>query len=447
MRFGTFHSLGAIAATTATLAASLAFAPVAFAETYATNVSLGSGSTVLAPVTIDQKANAEAGIAALIKVREDALKDTNVKINGKTVAERLEAMGLSQEDYLSPKRSEALENIAVQRAAVMSAAREMSHTRPNGDSCFTATFDGRSASSESIAWGVDDVESAIMLWSSEKQTLVEGKSGETGHYLMLIKPEYTAYGFSGADAYWAAEAGEADGSTKFVDVAGDCEVAVNLPSATVKDGAVLDTTSVAKGETAQIKASYDGMEIVAAGWKSGDESVFTVDDKGVATGVSVGKADLTLLTTDDTVIPFTLVSGAKEMFRLYNPYTGEHFYTASAEERDVNVGLGWNDEGLGWIAPDKGAPVFRLYNPYAPGGDHHYTMSEVERDNLVSLGWSDEGVGWYSADEDGVPLYRQYNPNAEVGTHNYTMSEFENDDLVSRGWKAEGIGWYGLLFE
>ena len=134
--------------------------------------------------------------------------------------------------------------------------------------------------------------------------------------------------------------------------------------------------------------------------------------------------------------------GSHEMYRLYNPYSGEHFYTASAYERDVLVGLGWHGEGVGWVAPAEGAPVYRLYNPYA--GDHHYTVSAFERDHLVKLGWTDEGVGWYSAGESGVPVYRQYNPYASAGTHNYTTSEHEAMALVELGWLYEGIGWYGL---
>jgi hypothetical protein len=81
------------------------------------------------------------------------------------------------------------------------------------------------------------------------------------------------------------------------------------------------------------------------------------------------------------------------MFRLYNPYTGEHFYTASEFERDAVVAAGWQYEGVGWVAPEEGVPVFRVYNPYA--GDHHYTTSVEERDHLVSVGWNDEGIGWY----------------------------------------------------
>ena len=130
------------------------------------------------------------------------------------------------------------------------------------------------------------------------------------------------------------------------------------------------------------------------------------------------------------------------MYRLYNPNSGEHFYTASEDERDHLSVIGWRYEGTGWIAPIEGAPVYRLYNPNA--GDHHYTMDLTERDYLVSVGWNDEGVGWCSAGNDGTPLWRQYNPNAVAGAHNYTTSEEERDSLVSVGWQHEGIGWYGV---
>lgn len=86
--------------------------------------------------------------------------------------------------------------------------------------------------------------------------------------------------------------------------------------------------------------------------------------------------------------------------------------------------------------------MYRLYNPYT--GDHHYTTSQDEYNSLVALGWSGEGVGWYSDDAQGVALYRQFNPYETIGTHNYTTSSAENDYLVSLGWRAEGIAWYGL---
>jgi hypothetical protein len=133
----------------------------------------------------------------------------------------------------------------------------------------------------------------------------------------------------------------------------------------------------------------------------------------------------------------------ESMYRLYNPYTGEHFYTSSVEECCMLSAVGWSYEGVGWTAPKKSdVPVYRLYNSFA--GDHHYTTSVEERDSLVAAGWSNEGVGWYSADEDEVPVYRQYNPCAIVGTHNYTTSYVEKEMLVSADWQDEGIGWYGI---
>lgn len=129
------------------------------------------------------------------------------------------------------------------------------------------------------------------------------------------------------------------------------------------------------------------------------------------------------------------------MFRLYNPNSGEHFYTASENERDYLVSLGWNNEGIGWIAPTKSnTPVYRMYNPVA--GEHHYTMDASERDGLVSVGWNYESIGWYSDDSQEFPLYRDYNPNQFANNHNYTTSKDEHDWLVSLGWRWEGYSWY-----
>lgn len=131
---------------------------------------------------------------------------------------------------------------------------------------------------------------------------------------------------------------------------------------------------------------------------------------------------------------------AADMYRLYNPNSGEHFYTASANERNELYVLGWSYEGIGWVAPNAGEDVYRLYNPNA--GDHHYTPSAAEREMLLEAGWSDEGVGWKTGGT--VPLYRQYNPNAIAGSHNFTTSKDENASLVAAGWREEGIGWYGI---
>lgn len=133
----------------------------------------------------------------------------------------------------------------------------------------------------------------------------------------------------------------------------------------------------------------------------------------------------------------------KDMYRLYNPNSGEHFYTEDADEKDSLVNLGWNYEGIGWTAPAASrTPVYRLYNKNA--GDHHFTISKEERDHLISVGWYGEGIAWYSDDDKSVPLYREYNPNAQAGSHNYTADAEEHAHRTSVGWRDEGIAWYGL---
>jgi N-acetylmuramoyl-L-alanine amidase len=132
-----------------------------------------------------------------------------------------------------------------------------------------------------------------------------------------------------------------------------------------------------------------------------------------------------------------------DMYRLYNPNSGEHFYTKDSNERDYLVALGWTAEGVGWVAPaSSSTPVYRLYNPNA--GDHHYTVDWNEKEHLVSVGWRYEGIGWYSDDAHTVAVYRQYNPNAVAGAHNFTTLKAENDNLVSIGWWSEGVGWYAV---
>ncbi|MEY8309683.1 Ada metal-binding domain-containing protein [Erysipelotrichaceae bacterium 51-3] len=140
--------------------------------------------------------------------------------------------------------------------------------------------------------------------------------------------------------------------------------------------------------------------------------------------------EATSITLEDT--------GSVEMYRVYNPNSGEHFYTGNSAERDSLVSKGWKNEGTGWISPTEGDDVYRLYSPAT--GDHHYTTNAAERDALTSAGWKYEGVSWKSGGD--IPAYRVFNPNASgAGSHHYTTSQTEAQSLVSAGWKDEQIGW------
>lgn len=203
------------------------------------------------------------------------------------------------------------------------------------------------------------------------------------------------------------------------------------------------------------KVLENGQDYIVVGMQNQDLSsvgVHTLTVKGTANYAGVLTADFEILAplededsgikspANDDSKPTDPEDEGQLMYRLYNPNSGEHFYTLSTVERDNLISVGWNDEGTGWKAPSSGDAVYRLYNPYA--GEHHYTMSTVEKDNLTSLGWIDEGVRWYSGGY--TPLMREYNPNEYANNHNYTSSEVEHNHLVSIGWNDEGIGWYGI---
>ena len=133
------------------------------------------------------------------------------------------------------------------------------------------------------------------------------------------------------------------------------------------------------------------------------------------------------------------------MYRMYNPNSGEHFYTGSMEERKVLEAAGWKYEGVGFTFPaTTGKPVYRLYDKNNTF-EHLYTMDEAEKDKLLAEGWVLEGIAFNSGREDEVPQYRLHNPNATIGAYHFTASREEKDALIAAGWEYQGIGFYTCL--
>ena len=70
------------------------------------------------------------------------------------------------------------------------------------------------------------------------------------------------------------------------------------------------------------------------------------------------------------------------VYRLYSPYDGDHFYTASPAEEQAAAASGfYTYEGVIGYAPPAAAsgttPLYRLYFP--PTGEHFYTPSAAEQ--------------------------------------------------------------------
>ena len=126
------------------------------------------------------------------------------------------------------------------------------------------------------------------------------------------------------------------------------------------------------------------------------------------------------------------------VYRAYNPNNGEHLYTVDEKEYKHVASVGWDAEGVAFMAEEEknGQALYRVYNPNS--GLHHYTLDEKEKNTLVALGWRDEKVAWYTSKKpQSAPVFRVYNPND--GNHHYTMNKQEKDALVSFGWHDEGL--------
>lgn len=144
------------------------------------------------------------------------------------------------------------------------------------------------------------------------------------------------------------------------------------------------------------------------------------------------------------------------VYGVYNPNSGEHYFTIDAAETKNLLAAGWQEGNVKWYAPTAGEEVYCLYNPnvFAPDGtplgDHHYTSNEIERDNLLKAGWKQGNLAFYSSintTEDRVPIYGLYNPNAYAmgysGAHHLTYKKTEVDNLLSLGWKEGDPKFYG----
>lgn len=89
------------------------------------------------------------------------------------------------------------------------------------------------------------------------------------------------------------------------------------------------------------------------------------------------------------------IEGPVTIYRFYNGV--DHFYTASQAEANYLTFVnshGYYPEGVAWENDAVYGPVvYRYYNPYT--GDHFYTTNEVEGLNALNrLNYRYEGIGW-----------------------------------------------------
>lgn len=230
---------------------------------------------------------------------------------------REEAQG---DKYVEMKWSSDLEWIAQTRAAEASVFE--SHTRPNGTDWNTVEHGGVKTEAENLAWNAENTQEkrsammeAIELWYEEKEDF-EKKTPDavTGHYEALINPDYKYIGlgtFQSSSAQWAATAAEfstkSDLNEDKLDVTGVdaqvMEVKAESLSLAIADAAELEIKGteqltltakvVFQDAEATEKVTTDCALRSTVTWTSSDEKVATVDENGLVTAVSDGKAEIT----------------------------------------------------------------------------------------------------------------------------------------------------------
>ncbi|MFH1391813.1 MAG: hypothetical protein ABIH20_05870 [Candidatus Diapherotrites archaeon] len=149
-------------------------------------------------------------------------------------------------------------------------------------------------------------------------------------------------------------------------------------------------------------------------------------------------------------------------FRLFNEYYIDHFYTASATERDYDGALSYNQEGIVsyiYETQEPGTvPLYRMWNGSSGNEDHFYTADFAERNRVIatyagygagasSHGYADEGIAGYIYPDNfhpsgTVPLYRLWKGDFGGRDHFYTTNLEERNIAISNGYHDEGITGY-----
>ena len=144
------------------------------------------------------------------------------------------------------------------------------------------------------------------------------------------------------------------------------------------------------------------------------------------------------------VLPAQPANGVN-IYRLYlQENNGEHLYTTDGNEAITLVTEhGWTYEGVGWVAPTAGTPVYRLYNPVLK--NHLYTTDVHEVEVLTTTDqWVKDNNGnpiFYSG--GSKPIYRLYNEGL-AGMHLLTTDLNEYNVLPQHGWQQENVALYAV---
>lgn len=270
----------------------------------------------------DYVADIQAALDRINQIRKEACEEA-------VRDPRDESRFLKPSDYVPLKWSSDLEYIARIRAAEASVNPE--HPRPNKQSCFTVVSPkGITSKGEILSWNQIEVNSivpGINIFYTEKADWVNGnKDAVTGHYTMMINPDYRYVGFStfiNKDGVrLSTTSGEFSSRSQMDETRGSSEKNVTVKTdfieSEVRAAIKMSKNKLEINETAKAWLEFYGYRCRVysikgstgtISWKSSDPSIASVDEGGNVTGVSSGKIKLTAKIGNVTDMEYVIVNG------------------------------------------------------------------------------------------------------------------------------------------
>ena len=135
----------------------------------------------------------------------------------------------------------------------------------------------------------------------------------------------------------------------------------------------------------------------------------------------------------DGIVSYSSDNGDISVHRLYNPKTNYHILSSNSAEINSLKSQGWKDDGEIFKANSSGKPVWRLSNK----GRYFATNNTDELSIYKNAGWNIDGISYYEISEYEISTWRLYNKT--TGYHILVASANELTDYIRAGWTSDGI--------